>query len=182
MKTLISLFAFAAFFSISDAKANHCSAEMMTQNGHVIQSFYGNGYYACEDARRSCQYELDRRQSRGQNRYAFCRVNNYGGGGGYGRPQVTRHCTYEMRGQYGRLMRTFTASATGPARSGVRRQACNRAYRRCLDNRYGYYGATCFEQGTYNGGYNPRPRPRPRPGYGHGPRRGGRRGHVVHRY
>ena len=48
-----------------------CTAELVNQNGRVIQAFDG---YDCYDAQRKCDDELYYRQSQGQNRRAQCRV------------------------------------------------------------------------------------------------------------
>lgn len=173
MKALISVLALVvsmAAFS-TEASANNCTALMKNQRGQTVQTFNGWGYDnrdACQQAKRQCERAIFN-----GNRYPGarlrCEIARYGGG--YGQ-QVTRRCSTSLVGMRGRTIQYFQAKARGPLRSGVKTQACRKAFRKCnqFKNQNGYYRARCI-----NSEINPPVNP-PRRGHGHGDRRGhGRR-------
>jgi len=118
-----------------------CEASLRTQNGALLQIFYGQSYErgeACHEARRACQEELNYRQRSGQNPRAYCEISRVGdNGGGYNPPRaVTVQCRSGLFDNYGRQLQTFTGQGTGPDPQSARRTACDDSLRRCQSTRY----------------------------------------------
>ncbi len=97
----------------------------------VISEHHAKGnteYKACQKAERKCQREAS--YYGGYNQVSCVKKNVYNPGPG--RDYVTRSCSARKVGRRnGRVFNTFYATATGYRGTGVKRQACNKALRKC---------------------------------------------------
>lgn len=104
-----------------------CTAKMLTRRGRIIDSFVG---YSCHEAKNKCERQLRRRNRTGRNLGAYCDVDLRGRRGGQVH-RVTRSCSADLKGRFGRTRKTFYAQAVGRAGTGVKRIACDKAVQKC---------------------------------------------------
>lgn len=111
---------------------NQCDFELQGPGGTRVQNFRGlgpNRFEACRTAESQCQRALRHAVRTGALPYGRCVEHPTSG---YpGRDLVVRSCEVARVDSTGRTVDIHIAQARGPRGSGVQRQACENALRRC---------------------------------------------------
>ncbi len=144
MKSLFAVILFTLTLTVSaSAEASTCSVSLKNGRGFTQDVFSSYGYdrqSACQYAKQDCRRAIRNGYYQGRNHY--CEVQ--GRNGGYGQ-QVTKRCSSSMVSPRGRVIQTFSARAQGQRGSGVKKQACRKAMRKCnrVKSEQGRYRASC---------------------------------------
>lgn len=146
----------------SSAYAAMCEYKLVNHVNYEIERFTGYGYdryEACNDAERSCRRVMHSGRYRAP-RLDCVPVRRAP------RPIVNRTCTATLYRHFGGYVRSFTGRASGPAGTGVKGQACDRAVRQCRTFKTrNYISGYCQANGVRNYG-DERPNTRIRIGAG----------------
>ena len=156
------LIALSLLFVGATASAATCEYKLVNHVNYEIERFTGFGYDrydACRDAERDCRRVMHSGRYRAP-RLDCVEVRRAS------RPIVNRTCTASLYRYVGGYVRDFIGRASGPAGTGIKGQACDRAIRQCRTFKSrNYISGYCEAYGRRN--YNTeRPRTRIRIGTG----------------